>query len=55
MTNKEKITLKKSWQITDSHRITMVGGTYRKALSYLNSLKNANVKDLLIKPLLIGD
>jgi len=49
MTNKEKITQKKHWQLIERNYIHSV--TYRKALAYLILLRvQQQVTDLFLKP-----
>ena len=56
MTNTEKITVKTDWLVAglEAKRVSIIGATYRQALSYLTILKNGNCKDVLIKPLWIN-
>ncbi len=40
MTKEEKITLKRNWSLTPTMRVTIIGVTYREALSCVQKLRN---------------
>ncbi len=56
MTSKDKITIKADWSMTKfNDRITIIGATYRQALSYLCSLRvRYGQIDFAQKPIFIG-
>ena len=56
MTLKQKITIKADWSMTKfNDRITIVGATYRQALTYLCSLRfRYGQIDFATKPIFIG-
>lgn len=51
MNNYEKIHNRRNWQITQVKRVSIVGASYRQALSYINELRLLNVNDILQKPI----
>ncbi len=55
MTPKDKITIKADWSMTKhNNRVTIVGATYRQALSYLCSLKrHYGLGDFAPKPIFV--
>ena len=54
MTNKEKIYIKRNWQVTTTYRVVILNATYRQALSYICNLVNRYGKrDFVQKPILL--
>lgn len=56
MNNLEKITIRKNWYVAKNNNISIVGATYREALSYLVALRTVfHFDETLLKPVSTKD